>query len=1177
MEGVTLLDFGVARGSGQTKSRQITHTGVVVGTPGYMAPEQARGQTEVSPSVDIFALGCVLFECLTGTSPFAGEYLETILVKILFEAAPSLRSLRPSLPESLDQLIAQMLCKDPSRRIPDAAALLRLLDQLELEGKLDSSTQPGLQPRTLTGPEQQLVSVLVSWTSAQLGHEQTTDLGTEQRNSGQLDSLCKELRALGVRSEVLAEGPLVATLTAERENSATDQVQRAARCALLLRERIPQAVVALATGRAVIEGQLPMGEAISRAVRLARSHSAGAMHMSAVIVDRVTAGLLDVRFQTAPVSDDEEAALLLGEHDTDESRRLLGRPTACVGRDGELGMLESGLGACVNEGTPRVIVVLAPPGMGKSRLRQEFLRRVAVQHSELPLLLGRGDLMSASTPFFLIRQALLFLCGVQPTDPLEVRQRKLQQRIGRVTAERERNRTVAFLGELCGLPFPDSMEGSLRAARNQPRVMQEAIRHAFVRWLRAECEVQSVMFVIEDLHWADMASVLLIDFALRELHDSPLFVLALSRPEGVAQFPKLWPESAQTIPLRPLSKRARENLVRQVLSRQAPADVVARIAEQSAGNALYLEELIRAAVEGKGEEPPPTVLAMLQARIGRLEPGARRALRAASVFGETCWAGGVAALLGTEIREATRMLEMLSELELLDHKVVCRFADETEFQFRHGLMREAAYDLLSDEDRALAHAVAGRFLEQAGERSAVLAYHFQRGRDTSAARHHYEKAGDEAARVSVLDEARRHYAAALEYYAEGSDDPERRRKHADLLIKQVSAGLMIEPAAVQLQRLSEVRAQIALPPGQASIAASLAINLPIGNQPAAAALANPEDALRIARTDYLHGRVLYYDNQPAEALRYHQRVLPIAERLSDSNLRALNALAIGRAYVLAGRMGPAWRLLAGVIEPMADLGDLSEWSRCFSFYAMALAGAGRYREALAQLERGLSVATQAEQTAVLILYHTTKSGAHLQGADWPRTLDAAQTALELAAQSTDKAIYYVAEDSLAWAASYLGQIDKALGHRAHARELRESLGGGICRDWYEAGEAEILLNAGQSEAALRQAQSVIAASRQDDLPFSQAVAQRVWACALGRLGGELAEIDAHFSAAVALCQEHEQVVNEALTEVWWGRILRERSFDAQAYAHLARGIAMLDATGCENAAQLGRDLAHGPR
>lgn len=158
--------------------------------------------------------------------------------------------------------------------------------------------------------------------------------------------------------------------------------------------------MALATGRAVIEGQLPMGEAISRAVRLARAHPAGAMHMSAVIVDRVTAGLLDVRFQTAAVSDDEEAALLLGEHDTDESRRLLGRPTACVGRDGELGMLESGLGACVNEGTPRVIVVPAPPGMGKSRLRQEFLRRVAVQHSELPLLLGRGDPAEREHPLF---------------------------------------------------------------------------------------------------------------------------------------------------------------------------------------------------------------------------------------------------------------------------------------------------------------------------------------------------------------------------------------------------------------------------------------------------------------------------------------------------------------------------------------------------------------------------------------------------------------------------------------------------------------------------------------------------------------------------------------------------------------------------------------------------------
>jgi serine/threonine protein kinase len=104
-------------------SRAITSTGVVIGTPSYMAPEQARGERHLTSAVDVFSLGCVLFECLTGERLFAAEQLAAVLAMILFTEAPKLRSVRPGLPEAVEALLARMLEKDPSDRLPDATAL----------------------------------------------------------------------------------------------------------------------------------------------------------------------------------------------------------------------------------------------------------------------------------------------------------------------------------------------------------------------------------------------------------------------------------------------------------------------------------------------------------------------------------------------------------------------------------------------------------------------------------------------------------------------------------------------------------------------------------------------------------------------------------------------------------------------------------------------------------------------------------------------------------------------------------------------------------------------------------------------------------------------------------------------------------------------------------------------
>jgi serine/threonine protein kinase len=127
-EDVVLLDFGLARHV--LPSSALTASQMVLGIPGYMAPEQASGQSQLTPSADIFSLGCILYECLTGKPPFATPHFVAALAKILFSEPEPLRSLRPELPLALQELLERMLAKDPDRRLPDASSLLTALEQL---------------------------------------------------------------------------------------------------------------------------------------------------------------------------------------------------------------------------------------------------------------------------------------------------------------------------------------------------------------------------------------------------------------------------------------------------------------------------------------------------------------------------------------------------------------------------------------------------------------------------------------------------------------------------------------------------------------------------------------------------------------------------------------------------------------------------------------------------------------------------------------------------------------------------------------------------------------------------------------------------------------------------------------------------------------------------------------
>ncbi len=789
----TLIDFGVALGRAARRSNQ----GSAVGTPGYMAPEQARGQRDLDARVDVFSLGCVLYECLTGRPAFAGEHPMGVLAKVLLEDPPRAAELRPEVPPGLDDLVARMLSKDRALRPSDGAAVVLALAALDGPVTLPRGAAP-VRPRALGIDELRLLSVAI----AGPGAAGVDDAGTATALHDVEETLEAIARAFdpfgAARMEQLADGTVVATLSGA--GAATDQAVGAARCALALRAALPDRTIALATGRGAIAGQLPVGEVIDRAARML-----GVGGQGPVLIDELTAGLLDPRFA---VGGDERGLMLEGERDlADAGRTLLGRPSPCVGRDAELSRLRARLAYCAVERWARAVLITGPAGSGKSRLRRELVEGLGADGAAPPLVLfGQGDPVSAGSPFGVLAPALRRAAGVLDGESLAVQRQRLRALAARhlpagtapessqplsiptvpmvagqphsppsvpsvspvartmvdptgeprssgrtytlteAPLSEESARVVEFLGELAGVPFPEEGSVQLRAARRDAVLMGDQMRRAFVDFVTAECSAGPVLIVLEDLHWGDLPSLGFVGAVLRNLAQAPLFVLAVARPEVHQVFPSLWAEyGVEELRLGPLPWEASVELARNALG--AGDEIAFALADRAGGDAFYLEELIRhvarLGMPAVGDPLPQTVLAMVEARLGALEPEARRVLRAASVFGTVFFRGGVLALLG-EDETASGVLAELAALEtreLTSRRATSRFPDEEELGFRNTLVRDAAYAMLTEADRALGHRLAGAWLEAAGEGdAAVLAEHFERGGEPARAAGAYRRA-----------------------------------------------------------------------------------------------------------------------------------------------------------------------------------------------------------------------------------------------------------------------------------------------------------------------------------------------------------------------------------------------------------------------------------------------------
>jgi tetratricopeptide (TPR) repeat protein len=743
IEGLKLLDFGVARLL-QTK-RKLTQTGVFLGTPAYVAPEIVMGSKSVDRRADFYSLGCVAFRCLTGRTPFESADVGALLTKIMLETPPSVRVLCPGVPESMAALVARLLEKDPDRRPGDGSELLAELERLNDLPDVRPEYRRRRASVSLTLSEKRIGCLVLASPAGGIplrkdgGSDEHTEVLVERPGAvPELQPMEAEVTgAFGAVVHSFGDGSFVIHLPALGKS--TDLATRAARAALVARRYAPDRAIVVASGQvSVSDASVGLGSIIDTATALLAETPVGRIRLHDMV-----AGLVDTRFS---IVREPNGVFLEGDPSVTQTRhKLLGKPTEFVGRSRELAAMTGMLTACLDEGAAQAALVVGPAGIGKSRLLQEFLAAAHRQVPNLKVLFAGADSLAAGSPFALLAKALRRHAGVVDAEPMEESRRKLGQCFGAPS--------VVFLGELCRVPFPDSQSEALRAARANPQLMGDRMRRAFEDWLKTECDQQPVLLVLDDLQWGDAGTVAFLEAALRNLRDSPFLVLGLGRPEVRQTFPDLWaPSRPLQIDLGPLSKKAAEKLVREALGAASPAATVAAIVARADGNPFYLEELVRAARAGRTDGLPDSILGMVQARLDAEGDQAKRVLRAASIFGERFSRNGLAALLGgeAELPQLSEWVERLTDRELMSINAGAQ-GSEGELSFCHALIREAAYAMLTEDDRVLGHQLAGGYLEQVGYPDAmVLAEHFRRGGQPARAVRWYREGAEQALRASDL-------------------------------------------------------------------------------------------------------------------------------------------------------------------------------------------------------------------------------------------------------------------------------------------------------------------------------------------------------------------------------------------------------------------------------------------
>jgi class 3 adenylate cyclase/predicted ATPase len=440
--------------------------------------------------------------------------------------------------------------------------------------------------------------------------------------------------------------------------------------------------------------------------------------------------------------------------------------SSLVGRDRETAQIAAAWHAVTDGRTPRTVLISGEAGVGKSRQVRAFRQAVREEHWELEAVCSP---LWQNTAFRPLAQALGTVACIHELPDLAAKYARLKEHVLEFALDQE---AVALLAPVLALPVPEAETSNILA----PHVKRQRTMQWLIAWLRAIAARRPVLFVLEDLQWADPSTLEFLGTYLRAEVAEPLFLLATSRPE----FEPTWPvEQFARLDLRRVGPSLAERIILPLAQGRAlPRAVVERIIDLSDGVPLYLEEVTKAFLESGalrvvgdryellGALPeavlPATVHDSLMARLDRTGD-AKSVAQLASALGREFSQEVLYAVSLMDEMDLNSALRRLTEAGLV---VAERREGSRSYRFKHALIQEAAYQSLLKSKRQKFHHRIARVLEEQFPETLrtqpdLVAQHYAKANLSEEAATYFERAGMLAFSAQAYAEASHHFTNSL--------------------------------------------------------------------------------------------------------------------------------------------------------------------------------------------------------------------------------------------------------------------------------------------------------------------------------------------------------------------------------------------------------------------------------
>jgi class 3 adenylate cyclase/tetratricopeptide (TPR) repeat protein len=589
-----------------------------------------------------------------------------------------------------------------------------------------------------------------------------------------------------------------------------DDPERAVRAALAVRDAITElnasdgrdlhVRIGVTTGETLIrldarpeEGEgMAAGDVVNTAARLQ-----SAAPTDGILVDESTHRATDraIEYREAEPVDakGKETAVVAFEALQARARfgvdvRQVGR-TPLVGRERELEALRAAIDRARSEREPQLVTLVGVPGIGKSRLVYELFRSLEAEPDLIRWRQGRSLSYGEGVAYWAFAEMVKGQAGVLETDSEEEAGAKLAATVREVAVDvRESAWLERNLRPLLGLAAETELAGDRRG---------EAFA-AWRRFIEALADKRPLVLVFEDLHFADDGMLDFVDYLAGWSSGVPLLLVATARPELLLRR-EGWgggKANALTLSLSALSETETAQIVHALLDQVVlPAELQQRLLVRAEGNPLYAEEFARLVADGRQpDELPETVQGIIAARIDGLRAEEKALLQDAAVVGKVFWLSAITGLSAGERWTLEERLHGLERKEFIRREQQSSVALETEYVFRHLLVRDVAYGQIPRAARAEKHRLAAEWLEGLGrteDHAEMLAHHYlsalelarASGQDgetlAEPARRALREAGDRAFALNAFPSAARFYGEAL--FLSRESDPVLRFRRAEAL------------------------------------------------------------------------------------------------------------------------------------------------------------------------------------------------------------------------------------------------------------------------------------------------------------------------------------------------------------------------------------------------------------